>query len=330
MAARTMAFDINKKEWDPWILDGCDISKEKLSTLVPSGEHIGNIREDIAAVLGISKQAEIYSGGHDQACSSLGAGVLHKGSAMDSLGSTESILCVDDHATIRSEMQELNLPCYPYVVNNLYAYLTFLSSSGSILKWLRNNFLKFDDKGTYAEMDKEIENNYKDPSEVFVLPHFSGSGTPYLDFDSKGIIAGLSLDTNRFLIYKGILEGTAFEGRLNIESMKKCGIEVNELKCVGGGSKSDLWLQIKADIMKKKIFALEVSETGCLGAAILAGIGIGCFNNANEAVQKYVKVRKEFTPNQEMVESYDHIYEKYLNLYELSKELQIDRAGKRM
>jgi len=321
MASRTMAFDIAKKEWSYEILKGCGISENSLPNPVPSGETIGSVHKAVAEDLKLSPDAIIVSGGHDQVCCSLGAGVLESGIAMDSLGTTESILCVNKDAVITPEMVDMNLPCYIYAVNNLYAYLTFLSSSGSILRWLRDNFMDSEEKDFYRAMDKTIEEKYKKPSGLFVLPHFSGSGTPYLDFNSRGVIAGLTLDTDKYQVYKAILEGTSYESRLNIECMEKCGIEVNELRCIGGGAKSRLWLQMKADITGKRVAELEVSEAGCLGAAILAGIGCGAFKTAEEAVDRYIRVKNEYLPDGDMHEIYSEAYSKYVNMYQLSKVL---------
>lgn len=321
MASRTMAFDIIKKDWSDAILDKCGISRGKLPETAHSGRIIGKVNKTLAVELGISTETLIVTGGHDQACCSLGAGVLESGIAMDSLGTTESIVCVSKDAVLTPEMVDMNLSCYVYVANNLYAYLTFLSCSGSVLKWLRDNFLGYGDANIYSEMDKIVEEKYQNPTGIFVLPHFSGSGTPYLDFNSKGVIAGLTLDTDRFQLYKAILEGTALETRINLECMENCNIVIDELRCIGGGSRSDVWLQIKADVTGKKITALEVPEAGCLGAAILAGIACGAFSNVEEAVEKYVKIKCEFFPHKELHEKYNDIFNRYRNVYHISKAL---------
>ena len=111
------------------------------------------------------------------------------------------------------------------------------------------------------------------------------------------------------------------EARFNIQCMEKCGIEVKELRCIGGGAKSGIWLQLKADITGKKVTALEVPEAGCLGAAILAGIGCGVFRNAGEAVSKYVKVKDIYLPDPNASEAYSKIYSRYLDIYPISKVL---------
>lgn len=326
MAARTMAFDIRHKTWCDRILDTCGISKALLPDLVPPGTRIGRVHPERARELGLSPETEIVSGAHDQLCCCLGAGVLDSGIAMDSLGTTESIVCIADNAVVTPKMIDINLCCYPYVIDGYYAYLTFLSSSGAILKWMRNQFFPHSAPNFFQDMDRAAAERFKAPSGLFVLPHFAGSGTPYLDFNSMGIIAGLNLGTEPVQIYKAFMEGTAFEGRINIENMVKCGIPLRELRCVGGGARSDVWLQIKADITGKPIQSLRVKESGCLGAAMLAGWGCHDFHSLPEAADLYVKENKCFTPDADRCAQYEGLFERYKGLYAISKDLFKDRV----
>jgi xylulokinase len=318
MASRTMAFDIVKKEWSDRILDPCGVSKHLLPDAVSSGTRIGTISKEISEETGLSQGAVIAAGGHDQVCCALGAGVVESGIAMDSLGTTESILCISNKTVVTPEMIEYNLPCYVYAVEGFYAYLTFLSCSGSILKWYKEGLLG--DNTPYPEFDKR-SGALGRPGGIFMLPHFAGSGTPYLDVKSKGIFAGLTLGADKYGLYLAIMEGTAFETLINIENMEKCGIELREFRCIGGGSNSDIWMQIKADVTGKSMTSMEVSEAGCLGAAALAGTGIGEFKNGAEAVKKWVKAKNVFEPDASMHEQYCAEYKKYRNLYEVSKSI---------
>lgn len=323
MASRTMAFDIIKKKWSEEILSECGIPLSKMPDVVPSAKVIGNVCDAAAALTGLHTDISIVSGGHDQACCAVGAGVFSSGIAMDSLGTTESIVCVNDKALITPAMIENNLPCYVYPVNSLYAYLSFLSSSGAILKWFRDSFMPIQEGNVFKMMDKAVMEKYHHPSGLMVLPHFAGSGTPYLDFNSKGIIVGLTLSTDKYQLYKAIIEGTNLEARINIECMEQSGIVVNELRCVGGGAKSPLWLQLKADITGKTVVSSQVDEFGCLGAAILAGLGVGVFNDASEASGRFLKDKQVYVPRPESQVEYEEVYKSYKNLYVFSKQLSL-------
>ena len=96
--------------------------------------------------------------------------------------------------------------------------------------------------------------------------------------------------------------------------MEVSGIEINQLRCIGGGAKSDLWMQIKSDITGKEIGIPDITEAGCSGAAILAGIGAGIYSNANEAIRNFVRIEKRFSPNPEMQPAYDEVFGNYQRL----------------
>jgi len=315
MASRTMAFDIGKKEWSSMILGRCGVPLEKMPEVVPSGAVIGQVGESASASTGLSRSTKIVSGGHDQVCCALGAGILESGIAMDSLGTTESILCVNSQMHVTDHMIRSNLPCYCYPVNDLYAYLGFLSSSGAILKWYVNELLG-GEKKSYSQWDAETAELCPGYSGLLLLPHFAGSGTPYLDFNSQGVLSGLTLGTTKYQIYKGILEGVCLEARVNIECMEGSGISIRELHCVGGGAKSSLWLQLKADITGKIVVGSDIDEFGCLGAAILAGIGAGHYPNANYALKNFKTVKKTYVPDFNKKSEYDAIYQEYSRMYQ--------------
>lgn len=315
MASRTMAFDISKNTWCDDILNTCGIEKEKLPDAIPAGTVIGRVNSRIAAILDLPADMAIVSGAHDQVCCSVGSGLINDKMAMDSLGTTESMLCVNSEAHITPGMADRNITCGAYAIKGLYAYHTFLSCSGSLLKWLRDKILQCRDNDIYKRMDCEVLKKYPKPSEVLILPYFAGSGTPYLDFESKGVIAGLTLDTDIYQIYKAIIEGVSMESRINIEGMEKCGIGIEEIRCIGGGANSRLWLQIKADITGKRIISMKVNEAGCLGAAMLAGVGCGMYGNVQEASEACVRTGMVFDPMDSAHDVYEEMYSRYKGLY---------------
>jgi xylulokinase len=323
LASRTLLFDIGKKEWSHWIISRCGIEACKMPEAVPSGTEIGSVSPAVAGRFGFSKSCRIVAGGHDQLCCSLGAGVLRGGQIMDSLGTTESMVCVSSELLLKPGMAKHNIPCSVYPVHSLYAYMTFLTCSGSLLRWMKENIFHSNDENFYFHFDKYVENNYSGPGEIMVLPYFSGAGTPFLDFRARGMIAGLTLDTNRYQIYQALMESTCLEQKRNLENMKDCGIATDELRCIGGGSRSQIWLKIKADVTGRRVLSMKIREAGCLGAAILAGLGSGIFGSAEEAVGRYVKIGREYLPDPKRREAYRERFEKYRMLYPALRQMGV-------
>jgi xylulokinase len=158
-------------------------------------------------------------------------------------------------------------------------------------------------------------------SGLLLLPHFIGSGTPYLDPDSRGALIGLSLATEPKDIIAAILEGTTFELKINMDLIEQSGVNIQEMRAVGGGARSDRWLQLKADITAKTIVRLDVTESSCLGAAIQAGIAAGVYASCAEAMEMLIRLGKRFEPDYSNRNKYEEMYATYRSLYKQVKPL---------
>jgi xylulokinase len=169
----------------------------------------------------------------------------------------------------------------------------------------------------YADLIREIPEG---PSSVMVLPHFTVTGPPEFITDSSGLIAGLTVNTTRGDILKGILEGAVFYHKALVDACERTGIPLRELRAVGGGSRSDAWLQICADILGKPVIRTRVSEAGCLGAALLAAAGTGAFSSIAEGVSAMVSLGERFEPHTARQARYAERFERYRGLWPLLRD----------
>jgi len=325
LAARTMAFDINKKEWSTELLSIAEIDINKLSKPFISGTVIGEIRTEISNELGISNHCKIITGGHDQVCSALGAGVISKGSSVDGIGTVECITPVFDNRVTDIKMGDCGYTCVPYVLPNLYVTYMFNYSGGGLLKWFKDNI-----KNEQASiLNAKGENFYdyynkmmpKNPTDLLILPYFSGAATPYMDSNAKGAILNMTMATTSFDIYRAFMEGSTFEMRLNSEKIKEFGVNIKELTVTGGGANSIEWVQIKADIMQVPIYPLKTVEAGINGAAMLALKGLGLIKDFQQGVEKMVSRQNPIYPIVKNAEIYDGMFDKYKKIYKNIKEL---------
>ena len=142
-----------------------------------------------------------------------------------------------------------------------------------------------------------------------------------MDNDAKGMMVGLSINTQSQDISKAILEGITFEMMLNLDRLDQAGIAISELRAVGGLAKSDGFLQLKSDMMGQVISTLEVSEAGTVGVAILAGTACGLYGSIEEAVGSLVRKKRVFEPNPSVHAQYQETYQRYLRLYPAMKEI---------
>lgn len=315
-ASTTMMFDIRKRKWSDEILSFAKIAEEEIPLPVPSGDVIGELPKKLCEDLGVKYGCRVVAGGHDQQVCAFGAGLIDTGEATDSLGTVECITTLFNEPVFREDLLDNNISNLLHVYGGKIASFVYNFSSGDLLKWYREQFCE--GNISFDEMFAKLPSG---PSAVFVLPHFCGSGTPYLDVRSKGAFLGLSLQTDRFDILRGIIDSQNYEMRLNLEIWKRNSIRFNTLKAYGKGSSSDAVLKIKSDILNMEIRKLDVVETGCLGAALLAARGADYSFNTKDILKKAVKVKKVFQPEKRLASVYDEKFEIYKDLYPSIKNI---------
>ncbi|MFO7929489.1 MAG: FGGY-family carbohydrate kinase, partial [Candidatus Humimicrobiaceae bacterium] len=290
----------------------------------PSGELVDYVREDIAEDLGFKRKVAVVTGGHDQQCAALGVGAIEGGIAADGMGTVECVTPVMDEIILKDKLFENDYSTRAHVVEGKYVSFVYNFTSGSVLKWYRD-VLGTEEKKEAEKKGIDVYDYFfsqlnLEPSGMLTLPYFSGSGTPYHDPIAKGSIIGLKLSTKKIDIFKAFVEGLIYEIAFNVELAEKCGLRINELRAVGGGSKSDYWLKLKSSVLNKPIKQMGISEAGCLASMMLAGKGTGKFK-IREAVADFVKINKEFEPDKKLREKYIENFRKYKKIYDLVSEL---------
>jgi xylulokinase len=319
MASRTMAFDLESCKWSPEIHDALGLNTSLWSPPVASGTPVGTIRRALADELGLPTDLVLVTGGHDQTCAAIGAGAIRKGIGIVSTGTAEVLSTALDHPVLSRAMFDGFYPCYLHAKRGMNFTFSLNHIGGILLKWWRDNFAGVEVNAA-AEQCRDAyqvidENMPKGLSPVMFLPHLNGSGTPTCDLESKGAVVGLTLATNRHDIAKAILEGLTFELRTNLETMKSCGIGLDELVAAGGGAGSARWLQLKANILNRPLHTLRCREAACLGAALLAGAAVGTYKTLDEAVTQAVRYEREIGPAPEQVAAYAERYAQYQQIY---------------
>jgi xylulokinase len=325
LAARTMAFDIIEKSWSAKMLQLADVTDNLFPDAAPSGTAIGEVAPQVAEELGLPKGVIGVTGGHDQPCGALGAGIIHEGDVMDATGTVECIAPAFGEPVINQQMINGNFACYPHTVDGMYVTLGFVSSGGVVLRWFRDTLAQAEVARAEASgrdvYDLLMDEMTEAPSSAMLLPHFTGSGTPHLDLESKGAIVGLTLSTTKGDLVKAILEGISYEIKQNLTMLGDAGVAINKIRAIGGGAKSEKWLQLKADMFGKSVVALDISEGVCLGAAILAGTAIGQYESIASAVEQLVKPRKVYHPREDASALYDEKLGLYAQIYPSIREI---------
>ena len=316
LASRTLGFDIQRGRWHEKLLAHAGLTESQLSPAVAGGTAVGKARPAVADQMGLPNATVWVSGGHDQACTSLGAGGLAKGTAVDGTGTFE---CISVATTDRLPPQmalRANLPCERHCVPEKFLSLSY-APGGIVLKWLRDQC----GRDVVEEARRTGSDSYDlllagapdAPTGLLFLPYLLGTGTPWLDANARGVIHGLTFGTTRDALAKAALEGVTFEMRWNLEMLERLRVPIERLVAVGGGAKSRAWLQLKADIFGREVVAVA-GEAACRGAAMCAGVGSGVYKSLECAANSAVPSGCAYEPRPEMQRRYSESFEKYKQL----------------
>ncbi|MBS7610972.1 hypothetical protein KEJ27_01975 [Candidatus Bathyarchaeota archaeon] len=322
LASRTMIFDIRRLNWSREILEPSGLDEDKLPEPHPSGKVVGEVSRKASDETGLDEGTLVVTGGHDQACGTLGVGAINPGATYVATGTVESIVAPLHKPLLRREMIPMGFASYCHVAPNRYLILGANPTAGILLRWFRDKFgekyVEEASKRGVSVYDLMMEDSSKAPvgsQGLLIAPYFMGAGTPNWDTYARGLIIGLTVAHGKPELIRAIVEGITYELRLNIETLEKLGVEIEEIRTVGGGARSKFWLQLKADITGKRVVLPDITEASSAGAAMLAGLGAGLYKDVDDAISKFYREFKVYQPNLNVKKTYDRFYRVYVKLY---------------
>lgn len=302
LATRTGAFDIHTFDWSAEILDAAGIPAALFSRPVATGASVGTTRGGTLVV----------AAGHDQVACAAGAGVFEPGAAAEGAGTVECVTPVFREIPSSPSFARDAYCVVPYFGN--FVTYAFSHTGGELLRWCAENLLG----RTHAELQKGPCDG---PTGLLVLPHLAGAATPHMDSGAKGAVVGLTLGTGARDVYLACMEAVAYEMRLNRERMAASGVRYERLVATGGGARSRLWRQIKADVLGAPLVALEIDDAGTVGSTMMAGVASGLWRDLREAAAAMVKEGETTEPSPERHERYSEVYARYARLYDAIRPL---------
>lgn len=326
LASRTQLYDIPDDRWSREILAVLELDPGRLAAVAPSGAAVGAMHPGLAESLGLTRPPLVVTGGHDQACAALGSGLVRAGLAMDSTGTAEVLEVALASPVLNETLCRGNVSIYVHTAPGLYLAMTLNHSGGISLRWFRDTFCQEEVRQAQATgqdaYDLILVGASSDPSPLFLMPHFAGSGTPWLDTSSRGAVLGLTLGTTKGDLAKALLDGLTYELRANLDLLREGGVPIDEIRAVGGGARSALWLQLKADILGLPVVVPAVTESACWGAALLAGVGAGLFADAAQAAGDLLRPGRRLEPDTRRAARYEERYRLYREVYPAIKGIQ--------
>ena len=300
----SLMLDIGKKEWWGEMLKLVGISQDHLPQLAESGTYVGGV---VDREIGLSSHTAVVTGGMDQVCGMVGVGNVAPGIVSETTGGALAI-CATTGEPVFDPLRRI--PCHYHAAKDTYFLLPWCQTGGMALKWLRDTF----DYSSYDEMTAEARKIPPGSEGLIVLPHLAGAGSPEFNPKARGVFFGMALSTTKAHFVRATMEAIGYMLKQNIEVLEGLGVNIERIYSMGGGSRSSLWNQIKADITEKPIITVQNEETACLGAAILAGLGVGAFPSLEEACGRMNREKARYLPKQENLRIYREAYRKYLDI----------------
>ncbi len=319
-ANRMLLFDIKKEDWSDLLLEKVNIDRSVLAQPVPGGTVIGEVVPEVANDLGFEGHVQVVSGGHDQCLNALGAGAVREGQSVTGIGTFECTTIVFDSLPDQNLLYSLNLNIQHHVIPGKFVTLVY-NQAGSLQTWFMKVFAKeLIERGLEERPILDILTSEApvDPTGIIFLPTIEPTGAPYFYPGMSGFYYGMNANTTRGDMYRALLEGETMYSLETIEKLSRKGFDMKEIIATGGGSRSDLWLQLKADIFNKKVKRTSNINSGTVGAALLAGIATKEYSSVDEAVGTITGGQTEFLPDpahnamyQTQIQNFQKMFEKY-------------------
>ena len=309
-ATGTVMLDIQQGIWSKEILDNFDIPESVCPPLLDSIDLVGQVNEEFAKETGLVTTTKVFAGGGDNACGAVGAGILQAGIGMSSIGTSGVVLRFEDDPQAnydgKLQMEDHAAPGSKYSMGVTLA-------AGFSLSWFKKQFYP------QESFDKLTEEAAKSPvgaNGLLFAPYLMGERTPYADPKIRGSFIGISGDQTRSDFARSVMEGITYSFKDIFEIYRQAGKTIKKVVAIGGGAKSDLWLQMQADIFSVPVLSLS-NDRGCH-----AGCNrLRLVQRSRGVLQDFCSLGHVYEPDLVNAKRYEQYYQLYRQLYPATKEI---------
>ncbi len=313
----TLLFDSEQQTWSPRLLDAMQIELAKLPSIASCAEVVGEVTTAAAAATGLAAGTPVIAGMTDGTAASIEVGLVRPGDAAEMTGQSTVLLICSDTPYRGRLLFPLGHP-----IAGMHLVVGAMVATGGALRWFRDQ-LGESEVGEARQraidpfelLSQKAAQSRPGANRVLFLPYMYGERSPIWDSAARGVFFGLSLATTKGDLVRAIMEGAAYGLRHNVETAAADGFPVAGLACVGGGARSVLWNQIKADVLNRPVSLPGAASGAAMGDAIVAAAGAGLYASIEDAVAAMVTAGPVYVPDPANVPIYDGFYRIYRDLY---------------
>jgi glycerol kinase len=285
-ASRTMLFNLNTNKWDHDILKIFKIKKNILPVVKNSADNFGFTSKKI-----LGEKISISAVLGDQQAAVVGQGCFEKGSVKSTYGTGAFVIMNTGNKKLISKNRLLSTICYRINNKTTYALEGSIFIAGAGVQWLRDKIKLINN----AYETEKIARSKKNNQGIYLVPAFTGLGAPYWSPNSRGLITGLTRNTDWKDLVRAVVESVAYQSFDLFESMRKDGLRPKIVKVDGGMVTNNWFSQFLSDILNIKVIRSKTEETTALGVAFMAGYQVGVYKSLGHIKSKWKK-RRDFTP----------------------------------
>ncbi|MFH7820568.1 xylulokinase [Neobacillus thermocopriae] len=308
-AAGTLLLDVVNKSWSADILRTFEIPSHICPPLVETEDFVGTILPEIARATGLSRKTKVFAGGADNACGAIGAGILSEGTALCSIGTSGVFLSYEKD---RTKKYGGKVHFFNHGEKDAYYTMGVTLAAGYSLSWFKETFAK---DQSFTSLLEDAAHSTIGANGLLFTPFLVGERTPYADAKIRGTFTGIDGSHNKSDFTRAVMEGIVFSINESVEIFRNYGKTIDTVISIGGGAKSELWLQIQADVFKTRVIKLQNEQGPGMGAAMIAAVGLGWFRSLKECAEKFIKMDKVYEPIPENVERYNKYFRAYKDIY---------------
>jgi len=322
-ASGTNLFDLKALNWSEELVAGAGLDPDRLPRSVPSTTVVGKVLPDAARETGLAAGTPVVIGGGDGSCAAAGSGTIRPGIAYNYVGSSSWIGLATTEPIYDPKMRTFN---WAHVVPGLYSPTGTMQAAGASYQWLRDVICEYEKElaqrqgvSAYKLMDEEAASVPAGSEGLIYLPYLLGERSPRWNPSARGCFCGLTIRHTRAHIVRSVLEGVIMNLAIILDAMREQGVEVSEMRVIGGGAKGAVWRQMMADIYGCEILKPTlVDEATSLGAAVTGGVGVGLFPDFS-VTERLVEIEDRCWPNEANRATYARlrdVFEKYYQALE--------------